>query len=116
MKFFKSGFVAIIALLIMSFTLASKSKMVNTFFSQHRAFGTCPVESYTVIHDWTTGYDYTSGVSVCPASTDCFSFTTESGNFFHCNGTGVFCCANKLATTCGSGEGNLATIICETGN
>jgi hypothetical protein len=118
MKFFKSGFVAIIALLVMSFTLASKSKMANTFFSQHKAFGTCAADSYTVIIDLSNGYiTYTSGVSVCPSTTDCYSFSTEAGSPFHCNGTGVFCCANKLATTCsgGAGDGNLATIVCETG-
>lgn len=118
MKLFKSGFVAIIALSVMSFTLASKSKMVDNIFSNHRTVQTCPSSTYGVIQDLSNGGTvYTSGVSVCPSATDCYSFTSQLGSDIQCVGTGTFCCATKgVSCVANGGNGFKATITCQSGN
>lgn len=118
MKLFKSGFVAIIALSVMSFTIVSKSKMVDNIFSNHKAVQTCPSSTYGVIQDLSNGgIVYTSGVSVCPSATDCYSFTSTLGVDTQCVGTGAFCCATKGASCVASGgNGFKATITCQSTN
>src|SRR5690348_5375299 len=96
MKRFKIGFLALVAILAMSFTISSKLDLAA------KTAYTCTTSDFDIIKDLTPNPDVTydndedGGSVTAPPAADCFQLLSSPLIAFSCSDTGTkFCCAEK---------------------
>jgi hypothetical protein len=103
MKFIKFGFVAIAALFVMSFTVASHAGAFKGKAKSNK-FYNCTTSDYISVTDITPfpNVNYSQGGNI-PPSGDCYLLGNNALGSEICNGTLRFCCATA-GTTCTGGN------------